>query len=85
MRVYNNAETWKQSGWNCIKHHQYDRKDVGKICFENRSNLKQYLYSRKFSTKMTYLTKKIQYEGISVEYESKSEKFKRCIDRLKIK
>ena len=110
MRVYDNAETWKQSGRNCSKHQQcdrnraetkaligggggaysyirvlpdefllkstvmttdvkrnssrrtriyeytppppppinalvsaMDRKDVGKICFENKSNLKQYL------------------------------------------
>ena len=42
MHVYNNAETCKQSGRNCSKHQQCDGKDVGKICFENRSNLKQY-------------------------------------------
>ena len=34
MRVYNNAETCKQSGRNCSKHQQCDRKDVGKICSE---------------------------------------------------
>ena len=43
MRVYNNAKTCKQSGQNCSKHQQCDKKDVGKICFENKSNLKQYL------------------------------------------
>ena len=31
------------SGRNCSNHQQCDRKDVGKICFENKSNLKQYL------------------------------------------
>ena len=43
MRVCNNAETRKQSGRNCSKHQQCDRKDVRNICFENKSNLKQYL------------------------------------------
>ena len=38
MHVYNNAETCKQSGRNCSKHQQRDGKDVGKICFENKSN-----------------------------------------------
>ena len=39
MRVYNNAETCKQSGGNsiCSKHpQQCNRKDVEKICFENK-------------------------------------------------
>ena len=32
-----------QPGRNCSKQQQCDRKDVEKICFQDRSNFKQYL------------------------------------------
>ena len=31
------------SGRNCSKNQQCNRKDTGKICFENKNNLNQYL------------------------------------------